>query len=295
MSDLGPPGQQPVPLPPGKPPFAPPPGTPYYGPPHDAEWTPPPGTVFGGGPDVLASSGRGRRDRSAWPAVARPVHAGDPDEQPDKGSRAVALLLAIAAIVGAIVTAQASLVGSDATSAWQQSVANEQRRGALLLEGVRYTYGAEGDMALMVATAVVRAQELRALAEGQPPEIAAELIAEAQVHEQVVEMITPASGIASDPRYALPSGGYDIQLRLADSRNETPADVAIDPIADVVVGDADADKANRLIATTLGIGVAFLFGALAQAFAQQRRLLLLIGWGFLAASGVAAFVVQVTA
>ena len=70
--------------------------------------------------------------------------------------------------MAAIVTARASLVASDATSDWNKSVAREQKRGALLLEGIRYTYGTEGDQAFMLATATLKAQALREAAAGAP-------------------------------------------------------------------------------------------------------------------------------
>src|SRR5262245_7347056 len=116
MSDVGPDGMPAQPKPPGRPPFAPPPGTPWNGPPDDAAWAPPPGTVFGGGPDALTPA-RGRRRWNAWPAVARPVRADDATagRPTEKGSRAVALLLAIAAVIAAVITARASLVSSEAS------------------------------------------------------------------------------------------------------------------------------------------------------------------------------------
>jgi hypothetical protein len=196
----------------------------------------------------------------------------------EKGSRAVALLLAIAAVVAAIITARASLIASDAGDAWQASVSEEQRRGAMLLENVRYTFGTEGEVALMIASADVRAQEFRAEAARRSPEIAMALLAEADVQQQVLDSTRSASEVASDPRYALPSGGYDLELRLADSRQELGDDLSIDPATSIAAGDAASDRAIRLTAATLGVGLAFLLGALAQALRRPRRLLLLAGW-----------------
>lgn len=278
MSDPLPPGEphppEPPALPPNRPPFAPPPGTPFYGSPPGAEWSPPPGTVFAGEP---ASPTTSRRERRAWPRKAPPVPADHPHHE-EKGSRAVALLLAIAAVVAAIITARASLIASDAGDAWQASVSEEQRRGAMLLENVRYTFGTEGEVALMIASADVRAQEFRAEAARRSPEIAMALLAEADVQQQVLDSTRSASEVASDPRYALPSGGYDLELRLADSRQELGDDLSIDPATSIAAGDAASDRAIRLTAATLGVGLAFLLGALAQALRRPRRLLLLAGW-----------------
>ena len=295
MAESGPQGLTPDPVPPGKPPFAPPPGTPWGGPPHDAEWTPPPGTAFA--EPATGAARRGRRDRRAWPRNARPVPASreEPDADQDTGSRGVALLLAVAALVAAIVTAQASLVSSDASDAWQASVSDEQRRGALLLEGVRYTYGSEGDLAVMMLTADLHAQALRQPGASQPPDIAARLAAEAQVQQHVVELMGSASELTADPRYVMDGGGYDLQLRLVDSRSASPDDLAIDPLAELAAGDADAEHAMRLMLSTVGIGAAFLFGALAQAFRRRRRLLLLLGWASLLVTTAAAIAVELGA
>lgn len=207
----------------------------------------------------------------------------------DQGGRAVPFLLAVAAIVAAIVTARAALLGSDATSAWQMSVGDEQRRGAMLLEGVRYTYGVEGDMAFMIITADVRAQELRAAMDGQPPEVAAALESEARVQQQVVDLVGPSSELIADPRYQLDSGGVDIQLRLADTR---AADVDTDPMATLAGGDAASERASRLMLATLAIAGAFLFGALAQTFRGRRRPLLGLGWAALAVGCGAAIAIE---
>lgn len=144
-------------------------------------------------------------------------------------------------------------------------------------------------MAMMIITAHVRAQELRAAAAGQPPEVATIVESEALVQQQVADLVGPNSELYTDPRYRLESGGVDLQLRLADSRAKEVED---DPLAALAQGDAKADTASRLMLTTLLIACAFLSGALAQAFARRRRVLLTFGWVALAAGGVAAIAVQ---
>jgi hypothetical protein len=224
------------------------------------------------------------------------VPASDPPPVKDTASRAVALLLAVAAIVAAIVTARASIVGSDATSAWTASVGAEQRRGAFLLEGVRYTYTTEGDLGFLIASAQVQVEELTAIASGQPPDLAARIDAETRVHQGVLDGVLPASELASDPRYALPGGGYDLELRLADERLEAEGDItAIDPLADVAAGDVAADHATLLMLSTIGIGAAFLLGSLAQALSRRRRALLALGWVTLAIAATVAVVVELDA
>ncbi|MFN8622990.1 MAG: hypothetical protein U0869_19805 [Chloroflexota bacterium] len=214
-----------------------------------------------------------------------PAH-GQPQE---KGSRAVALLLAIAAVLAAIVTARASLIASDAADQWQSAVAAEQRRGAILLEGVRYTYGVEGQLGLRVATDQAIAEALRAIGPAQSPDVAARVEREAQVHDQMVQLTGPSEDLISDPAYRLPGGGYDLQKRLADERRASPDDGA-DPADRIAAGDAAAERADRLMVVTVIIGGAFLLGALAQPLRRRRRLLLTLGWACLGASVVAALV-----
>lgn len=230
-------------------------------------------------------------DLPATPAepAAPPEHA--------SSSRAVAILLAVAAIVAAIITARASLVASDATSAWNDSVSVEQRRGALFLEQFRYTYAVEGDQAFMLAIAEEKAAALRAAAAAPSlaPDVAAALTAEAQVQQQLRDLVGPSSEIVSDPRYVLPDGGYDLQRRLADTRAEDPDNVNADPLVDMAKGDAAADEANRLMLATVGVAMAFLCGALAQAFGRHRRLLLTAGWVALALGATAAIAITLDA
>ena len=104
----------------------------------------------------------------------------------------------------------------------------------------------------------------------QPPEVKSALEAEATVQQQLVDLIGPSSELVSDPRYALPDGGYDLQLRLADDRaRPTPQARRRTRWRCSSAGDAAQHEANRLMLATLGIGVAFLCGALAQAFSRR--------------------------
>lgn len=214
----------------------------------------------------------------------------------DGSSRAVAVLLAVAAIVAAIITARASLVSSDATSAWNDSVAVEQRRGAQLLEEMRYAYSVEGDVAFMLTITEERAASLRAAADaaeaaGQPSEVTRTLRQEADALQQVRDLAGPASDVVSNARYALPGGGYDIQRRLADTRAEDPDGMRADPLLEVATGDAAASESNRLMLSTIGVAMAFLCGALAQAFGRHRRMLLLLGWLALGVGAAAALAI----
>ena len=55
-----------------------------------------------------------------------------------------------------------------------------------------------------------------------------------------------------------------------------------DPAARVAEGDLASDASIRSQSVTIVVGMAFLFGALAQALSRHRRLLLGLGWASLA-------------
>jgi hypothetical protein len=251
----------------------------------------------------------GTDERAAEPidpaaAEALEVAAGpsaDPDPSPDaQGGRAagtgVAFLLAAAAILAALITARASVLGGQATDLWQQSVREEERRGALLIQGVRFTYGDEGDIAFLIATSQTRADTLEEAAASAAPDIAERLRAEAQVHAQVAEAMRTSVVIGNDPRFVLPSGGYDLAASLASDRAEDGDDLlADDPVATVKAGDEASQHAIAILTITIVAGFAFLAGALAQALPSRRRLLLVAGWVTLGMAALLAIVVELTA
>ena len=158
----------------------------------------------------------------------------------------VVVLLALAAIVAAIIGARASLLGIDASDGWQQSVEDEQRRGSILMWDVRSVYGDKGELAFAIAIEEIRAAGLLAASDAAAPDIAARLLAEAQIREGVAEAMRQSSTIASDPRFLLPSGGYDLQLSLADTRAGLGDELDIDPMASVSGSSAVSARSKRL-------------------------------------------------
>jgi hypothetical protein len=196
----------------------------------------------------------------------------------------------VAAVVAAVVTARAALLAADATVLWVHSVGEEQRRGALLQESVRYTYGTEAALAFMLLSYEVRADELRAKAAGQQEPVASRLQAEAVREQSVVDLVGDGAPLVSDPRYRKPSGALNVELRLADDRD--PGDIAIDPMATLEEGDVAGERSDALLRCTIIIAAAFLFGSLGQAFSRHRRPLLLLGWIALVAGAGAAIAIE---
>lgn len=204
------------------------------------------------------------------------------DQAPEEGSRAVALLLAVAAVLAAIIASRAAFYSNDATSAWQSALRTELKRAALATADIDYVYQAEAEIAFTIETHRVRAEEARAEAARQEGEVAAALLAEAQVREGVIAQESSASEIVGQADYALEGGGYDLAKRLADSRSSHPEDIALDPVAVQLAGDEASTRALRLMMVTVPVGLCFLVGALAVPLRRWRRPLLATGWLLLA-------------
>jgi hypothetical protein len=264
---------EPIPAPPPQP-GPPQPGPPQPGPPQLA--SPQPGPPQPGPPPLRAIA--------ASPApVPQPMAP---------GSRFVALLLAAAALTAAILAARASFLSNDATGLWQQSLREEVKSGAAVVETIRFLYDDEARATFRYAIAKIREEEFRKAADGRTGPTRDALLFEAEVQAQVVPILRSSWELANDPRYARPDGGYDVLLRLADSRAQDPDLVALDPDARQTQGDRPAAKAVATMAATLPVGIAFLLGAFAQAFIRWRRLLLAFGAGSLVGAMILAVAVE---
>jgi hypothetical protein len=208
----------------------------------------------------------------------------------------VALLLAVAALLAAAIAARASLLASDAGGKWQSAVRTDLKLAAAMTEDVRFVYDEEAPVAFRIATARVRAEAFRAQAGTAAPAVRAVLLVEAQAQDAVADALLPASEeFAADPKYARPDGGFDVGKRLADVRAEHPDLVALDPAGLQAAGDAWADRAVWVLLATVPVGMAFLFGALAQAYRRRRSGLVLLGWGFVVVSAAAWIAAEVLA
>jgi hypothetical protein len=213
--------------------------------------------------------------------------------KPESATRNVAALLAIAAILAALITARASFLSSDASSAWQRALRTDVKRSAAAQEDIRYLYQSEMPIAMKVETAAQRASFMRTAAGGASGSVRDRLLFEADLYDQVVTSLQPASPLSGRPDLAFPGGGIDLAKALADQRNQNPALVALDPEHDMTDGDTVALKARRVTLSTIPIAVGVLLGALAQPFGRRRRLLVALGAVAVGIGALAWFVVEV--
>ncbi|HEY5434241.1 MAG TPA: hypothetical protein VIK13_03340 [Candidatus Limnocylindrales bacterium] len=211
----------------------------------------------------------------------------------DEGHRGVAILLGMAAILATIVGVRATALSSDASDTWQSALRTEVKRSAGALADIRYLYMTEVPPVVTILGDRMQEAELRAAAARETGAVAQTLTREADVKASVVSAISTSYELATHPAYALPGGGVNLGLRLSDLRNQDPDLVALDPDALQAAGDALGLKAEAMTLPLLPIGLAALFGALAQPFAGRRRLLLALGAGALALGALTAAAVEV--
>ncbi len=217
------------------------------------------------------------------------------EEGDEGGGHAVAVLVAIAAIVAAILGANAAILASDSSDSWQSAVRQEVKRDAALVEDVRFVFGDEGRNAFRVAQARVRADAYRTAAATATDPVKTALTTEAAALDQVAGALEGSADLVSNPAYGLPDGGFDMAKRLTDIRNEHPDLIATNPDAAQAAGDASATKSTRMLAAAIVVAFALFFGAVAEVFSRQRRWLLTLGVIALVVGSAAGIAVEIGA
>jgi hypothetical protein len=207
------------------------------------------------------------------------------------GSRAIAALLAIAAIFAALITTRASMLSGQASDGWQTALRNEVKRSAAVSEDVRFVYQNVLPIAMVIETARVREEAMKQELVSHP-EAAARLNLEIASLEQVQQNLKDSSLLSDYTDVALPSGGVDLGKILAQTRNGTPDLVAIDPDAETAAGDVAASKARRISLATIPIAVGVLLAALAEPFVAWRRRLVWVATVLVAIGAVAWIVME---
>ncbi|MFN2467085.1 MAG: hypothetical protein ABR521_02990, partial [Gaiellaceae bacterium] len=221
------------------------------------------------------------------------VPAAEPPQAHDeRHERAVAILLALAAVAGVALGARATLLEGDATDLWQSAVRQEIKRAAASVEDVRFVYAAEGPQVFAIDVARLRAEELRRAAGRAAGETQTELRLEARTFSEYVRQ-TARPPLPVSRRYLTATGGFDAARRLADNRRRYPDLVAIDPDRPQERGDDLGRRAIFEMAATIPAALAFFLGALSQVFRRPRRPFLLAGAVSLATAVAAGIVLEV--
>ncbi len=273
-------------------------GTPGGPPPAAGGWPTPPGTSL----PPPAPGPRPPAPAPASPAAPAPVAVGimpPPASTPapasdDGGShRGIALLLAAAAVVAAIVAAMSSGLSSQAGDAWQSALRLDAKRAAAATNDIQFIYQTEIPQAMAVLSARLQEARLREAAAGATGDVAAALLVEADAQKGVADTIAATIPLVADDTYLLPGGARNLSARLADKRMEYPDLVAIDPEAQQAEGDALAAQASSLTLALWPLAFAAMFGALAEPFRRQRRLLLALGTASFGAGVVVALMTGV--
>lgn len=252
----------------------------------------------------MAGQGEGEKKteaKAAKPAAGAEAKAEKPGAEAAKADAKaaaetptiVAVLLATAAVVAAVIGARAALLGDEGSDTWHTSIREDVRRGAALVEDVRFVYSEEAPLAFQVAEGLLRAEEAKRKAEGSDDLERALLETHAGAQEGVAETVAPSSSLATEPKYELDGGGYDVLERLADRRGENPELTSINPDETEQRGTDLNAEAALLVASALPAAIAFMCGALAHGFPSRRRWLVPTGFALTAISLFLAVVFEV--
>lgn len=243
-----------------------------------------------GPPVVVRRPGRYRLPRRVG-ADAQETGSGRGRDATDMG---VAMLLAAAAVVAALIGGRAALLGDSGSDAYSEAVRADVRQGARIVGDARRLYEEDASVAHRIAEAQLLGEALGREArseEGLPSSI---LQAEAEASATVADVLAGPSKLADgSARAATELTGEDILDRFAEIRAERSAELAaVDPDGIAEEAGEESDAATAMAAAAIPLGIAFLFGALAEAFANRRRLFVIAGWSALAIGVAIAIIVE---
>jgi hypothetical protein len=196
-------------------------------------------------------------------------------------------------VLAAVIGVRAAVVADSGSGSYDSAVRQDVKRGAGVVEDLRFIYSEEGPTAFQVAEAKIRRDELRRAARGKSGVVAEYLRAEAGSQEQTIKTLEPTVELTSEDKYTGRGDSYDLFRRIADKRKEHPDLLRVNPDATEKKGDDRTRASALLTAAAIPVGIAFLFGSLTEGFPRRRRPLLIAGWVFLGIGLVFAIVVEV--
>lgn len=229
---------------------------------------------------------------------AEDVPAGDDPfaEPPTKDNEyRVVVLLAVAAIVGALIGGRAALLNDRGGDQLTDAINADVRSGARIVGDVRQLYEEDASVAHRVAELELLGEELAAVASEQTDaEATAILRGDAEANTAAAALLADTSSLLEgDGQAALDLTGVDLLERLGEIRDERSAELqALDPDALQAEAEDQLQASSRLMALLVVVALAFLFGALAEVLDRSHRLLLAGGYACLVVAGGAALLIE---
>jgi hypothetical protein len=196
-------------------------------------------------------------------------------------------LMTVAAIIGAVITLRAAMLGSGAAESWARGTREETLRDNYLARMSDYVFIGTAPFELARVEATLYEQGLLHAARKSIGRARLMLLSEARLQRHVRRLTTKG-----DP----PVSYTDSGLPLSDTYLSRPGlYVAGDHLASVLVsgfspsehqaaGDSQSTRATVAMSMTIPAAISFLFGTLAFALPRRRRLLLLLGFVAILAS-----------
>jgi hypothetical protein len=202
-----------------------------------------------------------------------------PGRRTDIPAKRVPYLLAASAILAGIGALQAARYSSEATTAFSASRNEAEVWSAAIEQATEWVFEtiARDQVRLIVARTLER--ELRREASRLRGKAYCALIYRANQHEKTVEFVEKLLS-NEDDAYVQSSGPYDFADHLErEISGMTRSRQSSEYIQDV--GEDYANRAVGSVSVTIVAALAFLSGALAEAYARIQRTLLYIGSGLL--------------
>lgn len=216
-------------------------------------------------------------------------------EEAQKRSFAVAVLLAVAAAAAALIGGRAALLGDAGSDQLNHALREDVRQGARIVDDARRLYQQDVAVAHRIAEARLLADEISAAAREEEGLVRDMLEAEAEARAFVAELLAGEATLGESPRAATRLEGADLLARFAEIRAERSTDLAaLDPDATEEDAEEQLRASSLLTAATIVVALAFLLGALAEAFPRSRRILMLSGYACVTVGAIAAVVIEVS-
>lgn len=178
----------------------------------------------------------------------------------------IAFLIAIVSLTTALAAWRTNAVGSKAGDASRQGLIDAVKQQTSANENWRRLYEEAGyAQAYAVALAGVEAMET-----------SGDSTAAAQAVNMrdflLLGIIQLADPLATDPKYILDDGTYDLELRLADLEAESPDLAALDPQASFTLSEQYNSEQRWLTMGTVLLALSLFWLALAQVGGSRLRL-----------------------